>query len=98
MVLHGDVEPPTISAHPMVTRARSGITKLNVRYLLQISTRSAVPTSIKMALVDPIWKKAVTVEIVALDKKCLVPRDPSMNVLSSKWVYKHKLDNEGKII
>lgn len=28
----------------------------------------------------------------------LVPRDSSMSILSSKWVYKHKMNDEGRIV
>lgn len=40
-------------------------------------------------------------EIAALQKNdtwLIVPQDPSMNILSLKWVYKHKMDDKGKII
>lgn len=54
MILLDNVDPPNISAQPMVTRAHSGITKPNMKYLQQISSGTAVPTGVKMALADPI--------------------------------------------
>lgn len=43
----------------------------------------------------------MTEEMAALEKNdtwFLVSCNPKMNLLSSKWVYKHKLNNKGKII
>lgn len=72
-----------------------------MKYLLQVSSEPTVPTSVKRALADPVWKKAMRDELDALEKNetwCLVQRTDSMNVLSSKWVFKHKFDDKGKVI
>lgn len=87
--------PPDMPRHTMVTRARSGITKPNKKYLMQVSTGSAIPTRVKVAIADLVWLEAMKAELNALEKNdtwLLVERNNAMNVLSSKWVYKHKLD------
>lgn len=88
-------------AHPMVTQARNGISKPNLQYLLQVSAAPTVPTRIKAALASPTWKVAMAHKIAALEKNeswSLQQLNLSMNVLASKWVFKHKMNNEGKII
>lgn len=92
---------PVVTTHSMVNRAQHGITKPNQRYLLNISTEPAVLVGVKSALENPIWKNAMIEEFDALQLNQtwrLVPRSDSMNVLSSKWVFKHKLDREGKVV
>lgn len=99
--LIGDVDPPTASTHSMIKRARNGISRPNLKYLMQVSTPPPVPTTIASALSDPLWNKAMTDETEALNRNStwiLVPCDTFMNLLSCKWVYKHKLDDKGKVI
>lgn len=96
-----DMDPPEISGHRMITRAHSGIAKPNPKYIMQISPGPSVPSRVKAALTDPTWVKAMSDELSALDKNntwSLVERNDQMNVLSSKWVFKHKLDDKGQII
>lgn len=67
-VLIGDIKPPTASAHLMVTCVSDGISKPNTHYQLNISKAPAVPTSVIVALADPIWRKVMTDELAALEK------------------------------
>lgn len=88
----------SLSAHPMVIRVRNGICRPNLKYLMQISVPPLVPTMIVSALSDPLWKKAMTDEMDTLHQNStwtIVPREASMNILSCKWVYKHKLNDKG---
>lgn len=60
--LVGNVEAPT---HPMVTWARTGNSKPNLKYLMQIFMPPPIPTSIASALSNPLWHKAMTDEMEA---------------------------------
>lgn len=92
-------KPPV--THRMITRARDGISKPKPSYVLNVSSAPSVPTGIQIALADPTWKKVMAEEIAALKKNdtwTIIQQDASMNILSSKWVYKLKLDDKGKVI
>lgn len=62
------------------------------------------PITVKEALASPeanLWQKAMEEEIGNLQKAQtweLVPRPPSAKVITSKWVFRKKRDNEGKCI
>lgn len=89
--LAGDIEPPIGPTHPMITRARDGIKKPNLKYTLQISTTPMVLTTMTVALGNPLWRQAMDDEMKAITKNStwrLVQCDGLMNLLSCKWVYK----------
>ncbi|KAM6578484.1 hypothetical protein CsatB_030321 [Cannabis sativa] len=80
------------NVHPMVTRAKAGITK--PRVLLTTSE----PKSYKVALQHPQWNKAMNCEMYALKKNgtwTLVPLPPGKRAITCKWVYKEKLNPDG---
>lgn len=70
-------------------------------FVLNVSSTPLVPIGVCNALADPTWKEAMVEEIDALKKNdtwTIIKQDASMNILSSKWVYKLKLDDKGKVI
>jgi histone deacetylase 1/2 len=86
----------------MVTRARDGIYKPNPRYasVATVSEPPPVPTSIRAALRDDDWNRAMQEEFDALlsnNTWRLVPRPPDAKVISGKWVFKNKLNPDGTL-
>ncbi|KAM0041546.1 putative RNA-directed DNA polymerase [Helianthus debilis subsp. tardiflorus] len=67
---HAPYPPPVPNQHPMVTRAKLGISKPNPKFNLTTtnptSTISPLPTSYHKAYSDPNWLKAMTNEFSAL--------------------------------
>lgn len=90
---------PSIPRHPMTTRSRDGTRKQKQVISLLSTSISPIPTSHLKALLDPNWNPSMTDEYDALIKNetfKLVPRPPDTNIIRSMWLYKHKLDAEGK--
>jgi hypothetical protein len=92
------------STHPMVTHHAVGVTK--PVYHLQLSTAASPPTwspivtSVCSALVDPHWHHAKEEEYEALlsNITCdLVPQPLGANVITDKWIFKHKLNADGSL-
>lgn len=84
----------------MITRSKLGISKPNPKYACLVTALPRTPTTIKEALASPPWKSAMDSEMEALIRNktwTLVPSRPGMNVLSCKWVYQLKQDDEGNI-
>lgn len=81
--------------HPMTTRAKVGVTKPNPRYaLLTTSTPRSVPAALK----DPRWTRAMEEEMENQHENKtfhLVPYEPTMSVLGSRWIYREKLNADG---
>jgi hypothetical protein len=80
----------------MVTRAQKGTFKPNPKYAHVATTTSAIspiPTSGRAALRDTPWLTAMQDEYQALLSNRtwkLVPRPPGANVVSGKWLFRHK--------
>lgn len=95
--------PPAPNApHPMITRDRAGVYKPNPRYALTSTAPaiSPIPTSAHTALKDPHWHDAMALEFDALQRNWtwrLFDRPPGANVVSGKWVFKHKLNPDGTL-
>lgn len=94
------------STHHMTTRIRDGTIKprsyRDLHYGLLHSAHSyfSEPRSVRSALNSPHWYAAMKEELSALhhnDTWDLVPRDPEMNVVGSKWVFKTKLKADGSV-
>jgi hypothetical protein len=83
----------------MVTRAQAGIFKPNPRYANVAATTTAppeaspLPRSVRTAVKDPNWLAAMQEEFAALVGNRtweLVPRPPRANLISGKWIFRHK--------
>ena len=86
----------------MVTRAASGIVKPVTRLNLVAmhSSVSAIPANYRSALADPHWRAAMTDEYKALlDNNTwrLVPRPSGANIVTGKWIFKHKFHSDGTL-
>ena len=87
----------------MVTRAAAGIVK-PVHHLNLSATAtpamSPLPSNYRSALTDPNWRNAMMEEYRALIDNgtwSLVPKPPGANVVSGKWIYKHKFHSDGSL-
>jgi histone deacetylase 1/2 len=81
----------------MVTHSKRG---LRFPVLFEASTLSPVPRSYRAALADPNWRTAMEQEYSALIGNStwdLIPRPPKCNVVTRKWVFKHKFNADGSL-
>ncbi|XP_021308772.1 uncharacterized protein LOC8063854 isoform X1 [Sorghum bicolor] len=87
--------------HPMVTRHAAGT--LQPRALAAMpgdSQVSPVPSSVREALLDPHWRRAMEEEYAALlanQTWDLVPRPPGSNIVTGKWIWTHKRRADGTL-
>jgi hypothetical protein len=83
----------------MTTRAKRGFWLLADKLTLSAtlsSLLSLVPNFICAALVDPSWCYAMEEEYASLivnNTWVFVPRPVGSNVVTSKWIFKHKFDS-----
>ena len=88
---------PTISTHPMITRAKAGIFKPKA---FLTSHNNLEPSSINETLVDPKWQAAIQLEYDALIQNktlSLVPMDPTHKLVGCKWVFRTKYNPDGSV-
>jgi hypothetical protein len=91
---------PPVNPHPLTTRAKRGFRLPADRLTLSVtsaSTLSPVPSS-RAALVDPNWRRTMEEEFVALianNTWDLVPRPVGSNIVTGKWIFKHKFNSDG---
>ena len=94
-ILHRDPR----HVHPMVTRHAAG--NLRSRALAaMLGDSQAVPSSVCAALLDPHWHHAMEEEYAALlanQTWDVVPRPPSANVVTGKWIWTHKRRADGTL-
>lgn len=85
----------------MHTRAKAGYFMPKQDFNLSISTDiSPVPTSYHTALKDARWHDAMRDEFDALiqnDTWSLVPCSAGVNVVTGKWIFRHKLHPDGTV-
>lgn len=82
----------------MQTRSKTGNLKPKTQISLLTSV-SPLPKSHTQALNDPNWTPAMTDEYDAFCETRtwdLVPRPVDTNIVNCMWLYKHKLDADGK--
>ncbi|KAH9786678.1 retrovirus-related pol polyprotein from transposon RE1 [Citrus sinensis] len=87
----------SISIHPMVTRAKSGIFKPKT-YLA--ATQDIEPTSVKTTLSSQKWYMAMKEEVDALHRNqtwTLVPSDSANKIVGNKWIFRVKYNPDGSI-
>ena len=88
---------PTANAHGMTTRAKAGLRFPSVHHTMSLSP---VPRTFRSALADPHWRAAMEEEYSALLQNKtwdLVPRPPKANVVTGKWIFKHKFKADGSL-
>jgi hypothetical protein len=90
----------TPAVHPMVTRHSAGVFRSVDRLVLTVNAASApspVPSFVRAALVDPHWCRAMEEYMILLANHTwdLVPRPPGTNVVTDKWIFRHKLTFDG---
>jgi hypothetical protein len=79
----------------MVTRAKAGF---RVPTLFQAAPLSPIPKTFRGALADPNWRAAMEDEYAALLQNHtwdLVPRPHGANIVTGKWIFKHKFNVDG---
>lgn len=86
----------------MVTQSRTGSLKPNPHYahVASASAISPIPKSVNAALQDPNWRPAMQSEFDALQANHtwqLVPRPTGAHVVSGKWVFRHKYNDDGTL-
>jgi hypothetical protein len=90
--------PPVVNSHGMRTRAKGGFRQ--PRLNLQAVALLPVPSSYRHALDDPNWRHAMEDEfqaLVANNTWTLVRRPPLANIVTDKWIFKHKLHSDGSL-
>ncbi|KAK9139566.1 hypothetical protein Scep_009247 [Stephania cephalantha] len=88
------------NVHPMITRAKNGISMKNVFLATTYVSDDVIPTSVELALKDPKWREAMKKEYEALIKTgiwSLVPASSSQNVVDNKWVFIVQKNFDGSI-
>jgi hypothetical protein len=92
-----------INPHPMTTWVKRGFRlPTDKLMLLTISSSplSPVPTSIRIALIDPSWRCAMEEEydtFITNNTWDIIPRPIGSNVVTSKWIFKHKFNSDGTL-
>jgi hypothetical protein len=92
----------------MLTRAHAGIYKPNPHYALATTASttsftaaiSLIPSFVRVVLRDPHWKAAMEREFSTLQSNHtwrLVDRLVGAHIISSKWVFTHKLKPDGSL-
>jgi hypothetical protein len=88
---------PVVNHHRMTTRGKSG---LRFPALFEASTLSPIPRTYRAALTNPNWRSAMEQEYSALIGNHpwdLLPHPPHCNVVTGKWVFKHKFKADGSL-
>ena len=92
--------PPVDNAHSIRTRGKDGFRQPKKVLDLQVSSLSPIPKTYRGALSDPNWRDAMIEEFSALQANhtCdIVPPPRGVNIVSGKWVYRHKLHPDGTL-
>jgi hypothetical protein len=59
-----------------------------------------VLTSVRVALTDPSWRRTMEEEyatLIANNTWDLVPHSVGSNVVTNKWIFKHKFNSNGTL-
>jgi hypothetical protein len=94
------VVSPVTNSHSMRTRGKSGFIQPVDRLNLSVAVLSPLPASVRSALVDPNWRAAMQSEFDALKANntwTLVPWPPGVNIVTGKWVFRHKFLSDGSL-
>nr|ABA98073.1 retrotransposon protein, putative, unclassified [Oryza sativa Japonica Group] len=91
---------PVINDHGMTIRAKAGVRKELTRMNLHATPLSPIPKTYRAALADPNWRSAMEEEYNALLANRtwdLVPCPVKANVVTGKWIFKHKFHADGSL-
>ena len=83
-----------------MTRLQTGSWRPVDRYGFSATTASPIPANYRSALADPNWRAAMSTEYDALLANGtwrLVPRPPGANIVTGKWLFKHKIHSDGTL-
>ena len=86
-----------VNQHGMTTRAKSGF---HQPVLFHAAPLSPIPKTFCSALADPNWRAAMEAEhdaLLANKTWDLVPRPPLANIVTGKWIFKHKFHADGTL-
>jgi hypothetical protein len=88
--------------HPMVTHRVANVLCPVDRLILTVDappSASPVPSSVRAALADPHWCRAMEkyTALLANHTWDLVPRSPGTNVVTDKWIFRHNLTSDGSL-
>jgi len=89
--------PPVSNQHTMVTRGKAGF---RLPAIYHAAPLSPVPRTYRGGLADPNWRQAMQEEFDALLANHtwdLVPRPSQANIVTGKWVFKHKYQADGSL-
>jgi hypothetical protein len=92
--------PPVQNDHRMVTRGKDGFRQPKERLNLHAVTLSPLPKTYRGALADPNWRDMMFEEFAALQANniwSLVPQPAGTNVVTGKWVFRHKFLPDGAL-
>ncbi|KAK9135050.1 hypothetical protein Syun_014380 [Stephania yunnanensis] len=88
------------NTHPMVTRAKDGISLKKVFVASTSDNENDIPHSVAAALKIPHWKEAMDKEYQALMQTrtwSLVPPSDNQNIVGNKWIFSVKKNFDGSI-
>ena len=83
-----------------MTRSQTGSLRTIERFGFSASAASPLPANYCSALTDPNWRAAMAEEHKALIDNGtlrLVPRPPGANIVTGKWLFKHKFHSDGSL-
>jgi hypothetical protein len=84
----------------MVTRGKVGVHRPATCFNLHAAPLSPIPSTYRAALANPHWRAAMEDEFAALlanNTWDLVPRPPGANVVTGKWIFRHKFQADGSL-
>ena len=91
---------PVSNSHTMVTCGKHGFRQPVSRFTFHADALSPIPKTYRSALADPNWRCAMEAEYAALlanNTWDLVPRPPKANVVTGKWIFRHKFTADGTL-
>jgi len=89
---------PIVNNRSMATRGKHGFRQPSL--LHASTTPSPIPKTYRSALADPNWRAAMEEEFSALMSNNtwdLVPRPPGANIVTGKWIFRHKYHADGSL-
>jgi len=89
---------PVVNQHEMVTRGKHGFRQPAAFHAS--TPLSPIPKTYRTALADPNWRHAMEEEFSALMSNntwTLVPRPPGANIVTGKWIFRHKFHADGSL-